>query len=138
MSEKAKPLPVFDEISRAWFAAAAEGKLLIQRSRSTGRFQFYPRAHSLGTLLADLEWIEASGRGRLHTFTVVERTANPEFAEDCPYILAIVALEEGPLVTTRIVDIPANALWCDMPVRVVFRDLADGIVAPFFTGIEAT
>jgi uncharacterized OB-fold protein len=64
----------------------------------------------------------------LHTFSVVHRTPNEEFAGETPYVFAIVELDEGVRLTTRIVDVPFEALRCDMPVEVVFTD-----VLPMFT-----
>lgn len=113
-----KPAPVLDELSEQWQEAARDGRFLIQRRRHDNGYQWYPRAHALGTLDADVDWVEASGTGRLHTFTVVYRTANAEFADDCPYVLGIVELDEGPRVTTRIVDADPDTLKCDQPVRV--------------------
>ncbi len=44
-------------------AYLAEGKFMIQRSRSTGAYVFYPRAAAPRTGESDLEWVEASGDG---------------------------------------------------------------------------
>ena len=130
-----KPVPIKDEISEPWFEAAARGELLLQRSKGTGEYQLYPRGHALKTLEPDLEWVPASGRGKLHTFSVVLRTANQEFAEDCPYVLAIIELEEGPRMMSRIVETPLDDLRCELPVAVVFRELHDGTAMPYFKGV---
>lgn len=128
-----KPAPILDELSEHWQQAAREGRFLIQRRKHDGGYQWYPRAHSLGTLDTDVEWVEASGSGTLHTFTVVHRTANAEFAEDCPYVLAIVELDEGPRVTTRIVDADPRTLHCDQPVRVrLDKNPSQDYVLPVF------
>lgn len=137
MEASPRPLPILDGRSREVFAAAAEGRLLIQRCSACDRHQFYPRAHCTSCFGTVLEWAESSGRGTLHTFSVVERTPNAEFAEDTPYALAIVDLEEGVRLTSRVVDVPLDELACDMPLRVVFRDVGDGLTMPFFTARES-
>jgi uncharacterized OB-fold protein len=137
MSETAKPLPIQDSLSRPWFEAAAEGKLLIQRCAACGKFQFYPRVHCVHCFAADPEWHEASGRGTLHTYSVIYQTPNPEFAGDCPYVLAIIDLEEGVRMTSRLIDVPEEAIACDMPVRVTFGE-TDGVALPLFTAAEAS
>jgi uncharacterized OB-fold protein len=137
MSESAKPLPILDGLSRQWFEAAAEGRLLIQRCTACGRFQFYPRVHCVHCFAADPEWHEASGKGTLHTFRVIYQSANPEFAEDCPYVLAIVDLEEGVRMTSRVVDVAEEDIACDMPLRVTFGE-TDGVALPLFTAAEAS
>ena len=49
--------------------------------------------------------MEAAGTGRLHTFSVLQKTPNPEFAADLPYVLAIVELDEGVRVSANIVGV---------------------------------
>jgi uncharacterized OB-fold protein len=105
VTEPRRPLPILDARSRVFFEAAVEGRLLIQRCRSCSSYQFYPRAHCTRCFATDPEWVEASGRGTLHTFSIVRRTPNPEFSADCPYVFAIVDLEEGVRLTANLVDV---------------------------------
>ena len=41
------------------------GRFMLQRSRSSGTFVFYPRVAEPGICATDLEWVEASGRGNV-------------------------------------------------------------------------
>lgn len=113
-----RPVPLADDHSAHYWAAAREGTLLIQRCGECGAAQFYPRRHCTACLAPDPGWEAASGRGRLHTFSVIHRSTNPEFAPDCPYVLAIVELDEGVRISTRVVGAPPQALRCDARVRV--------------------
>ena len=133
MSELSRPRPIPDEHSRAYWAAAAEHRLLIQRCTACGGFQWYPRRHCTACFAPDPEWHEARGTGRLHTFSVIHRTPNAEFAGECPYVFAIVELDEGVRVSARIVESPHEQLVCDAPVRVVFEPGPDGVTLPSFT-----
>ncbi len=133
MSEYAKPLPVLDDLSRVYWKAAREGRLLLQRCRACGEHQFYPRRHCVHCFAPDTEWVDAKGTGRLHTFSVVYRTATPGFGEDVPYVFAIVELEEGPRLTVNVVDTPLEELRCDVPVRVVFTSATDDFALPNVT-----
>lgn len=126
-------LPSQDAVSAPWFEGIAAGKLLLQRDPKTGKAQFYPRAHVLGALDREPEWFEASGRGTLYTYTVVKRSIHREFADATPFTLAIVQLEEGPRMTSWIVDVPEEELACDMPLKVVFREIHPGLTMPCFT-----
>jgi uncharacterized OB-fold protein len=137
MSVADGPFPLLDAHSGAFFEAAAEGRLLIQRCDACGAAQFYPRMHCAHCHAGAVAWVEASGRATLHTFTVVHRTMTPELAEDCPYVLAIVELEEGVRMTSRVVDVPHERLRCDMPLAVTFRaDARSGLTMPLFTASE--
>lgn len=132
MTESFNPLPIMDALTTPWYEAAAEGKLLIQRSSSTGQYQWYPRAHVVGTLETDVEWVEAAGTGKIYSFSIVHKTPNAEFASETPYVLAIVELDEGVRLTTRIVETPLDDITCDMPVKVVFSRINDEITLPYF------
>jgi uncharacterized OB-fold protein len=133
MPEATGRAPIADEHSRAYWEAAAAGRLLIQRCAACGHLQFYPRRHCTACLGADPEWHEARGTGRLHTFSVIHRTPNAEFAAECPYVFAVVELDEGVRISARIVDTPHDRLACDVPVHVVFTRGDDGVTLPNFT-----
>lgn len=94
-----------------WRAHLARGRFMIQRSRSTGGYVFYPRVAEPVTGAQDLEWVEASGRGTVHAVTVV-RKKDPADS----YNVVLVDLEEGPRLMSR-VDGPApDAVMIGMPV----------------------
>jgi uncharacterized OB-fold protein len=74
-------------------------------------------------LAADLEWVQVSGRGRLHSYTIVEQPANAAFNADVPYVYAIVQLDEGPRLVSNVVQCDLDALRVDMPLVAVFDDV---------------
>ena len=81
-------------LDREYFAAAAEGRLCIQRCPACDHRQFPPRL--LCTVCgAEAEWMEAGGTGRIHTFTVLRRHGVEPFASMVPFVLAMVELPEG-------------------------------------------
>jgi acetyl-CoA acetyltransferase len=87
--------------------------------------------HCVHCFAPNPEWAAASGRGRLHTYSIVERTPNAEFAADCPYILAVIELDEGPRMTARIAG-DAGDIACDRRVHAVFTPASDAVVLPNF------
>jgi uncharacterized OB-fold protein len=109
------------EESEPFFDAARENKLLIQRCPSCGKHQFYPRKICKHCGSPDVEWVEASGRGVVHTYTVIHR-GMPGWREEGPYVAAIVELAEGARMTTNIVDCAPDDVSIDMPVAVKFVD----------------
>lgn len=126
-------LPIPSAADAPWYEAARQGRLLIQRSKGTGVHVWYPRRLAPGTLEDDLEWVEASGYGTLYSFSVVHRTPNAEFADDVPYVLGLVDLDEGVRLTTRIVDADPEALTIGTRVEVVLRPVGDDLAAAYFT-----
>jgi uncharacterized protein len=131
MSEAPGLPPLADQFSQAYWSAAREGILLIQRCPTCDRYQFYPRSHCVHCFAPDPEWTPASGRGRLHTYAVIERTPNAEFAADCPYVLAIIELDEGPRMTARIIG-NVDDIACDRRVHAVFTPVGQAGVLPNF------
>jgi uncharacterized OB-fold protein len=74
---------------------------------------------------AEWEYEPLSGRGTVYSWTEILRNAPSRAKADVPYVLAIVRLEEGPQLLTRIVDADSQALECDVPVSVIFTRLGD-------------
>jgi hypothetical protein len=81
-------------------AGAAE--LRLQRCRACGAVPEFPRI-ACPRCLGELEWIRASGRGRVVTFAVVRRPHHARFDELVPIVLAVVELPEGAHVVSSVV-----------------------------------
>ena len=62
------PLP-----EREYLQHLAEGRFMIQRSRASGRFVFYPRVAEPATGATDLEWVEASGGGTVYATSTMRQ-----------------------------------------------------------------
>ena len=67
-----------------------------------------------------------SGRGEVYSYTTIyEPPAG--FEEQAPYTVAIVKLEEGPLVTAQLTDLEGRDIEIGTPVEMVTRKLrSDG------------
>jgi len=78
-----------------------------------------------------LEWRAASGRGRLWSWTVMHQNYLPAYADEIPYPVGLIQLDEGPLVVSLLRGDVA-ALECDTPMKVVFEKVDDEWVLPRF------
>jgi uncharacterized OB-fold protein len=88
------------------------GRFMIQRSRGSGRHFFYPRIAEPGTGATDLEWVEASGLGTVYSTTVARmKPPSPN------HNVALVDLDEGPRLMTRIEGLEPEAVKIGMKVR---------------------
>jgi uncharacterized protein len=111
--------------SAAHWRAAAEGRLALPCCASCQRFHWPVRArcpHCTGSV----GWRDASGRGRIATFSVVHRAVNAELAEDAPYVVAFVDLDEGVRVFGNIVEVTSAVLCAGLRVRCRFEATLDG------------
>ena len=77
----------------------------------------------------------SSGKGTVYTLTVVVRAPNEMWADLAPYALVLIELDEGPVMFSRAVDIPAFDVKIGMRMEVVFEDLTDEVTLPFFRPI---
>ncbi|MDP6353135.1 MAG: OB-fold domain-containing protein [Alphaproteobacteria bacterium] len=90
----------------------AQGRFMIQRSKSTGAHVFYPRAMMPGTGAVDLEWVEASGKGTVYATSVVRH--RPE--KGGVYNVALIDLAEGPRMLSRVEGVAPEAVAIGMAV----------------------
>ena len=107
-----------------------EGKFMIQRSLETGAYVFFPRVAEPGTGAA-LEWAPASGRGTVYATTVV-RKKPPEPS----YNVALIDLEEGPRMMSRVEGVEPDEVVIGMAVRAAITE-QDGEPVIVFTPAEA-
>jgi uncharacterized OB-fold protein len=130
-----RPVPIPYRGTQQYWAEAANGRLALQRC-STGHVQFYPRAHCRRCGSTELEWFPGSGRGTVHTFSIVHRAAHEGFADRLPYVFAIVELEEGVRVTANVVGCDPYGVSVGIPVEVSFEDHVGDLTLPQFTPIQ--
>ncbi|MGW0816955.1 Zn-ribbon domain-containing OB-fold protein [Streptomyces viridiviolaceus] len=116
----AKPGPTAIPLTEPFWAAASRGEVLLQRCNACGHHQHYPRALCSRCWQTELDWVSSSGRGRVWTYTVVHRPGHPAWADDVPYVLAIVELSEGPRLLTNLVEIQPEDVTTDMQVQARF------------------
>ena len=109
----------------------SQGKFMIQRSSSTGEHVFYPRIAAPVSGARDLEWVEASGKGTVYSTTVVRR--RPEQGGD--FNIALIDLEEGPRMMSRVTDIAPEDVTIGMAVMARVGDL-DGEPVVLFAPSE--
>ena len=131
-AEAFRPRPHPDFVSQPFWDGTGEGEFRIQRCASCEAAVFYPRTNCPQCGSLELGWEAASGRGTVYTYTVARRPTHPAFATRAPYVIAIVELEEGPHVTTNIVDCDPDAIEIGMPVELTFEPAVDGIAIPLF------
>ena len=122
------PVPVVQPEVKVFWDATAEGKLLLPKCTECQTLIWFPRPFcpSCGSLSVD--WVQASGKGTIYTYTVNRRGAGdlPEYRDPGPYVLAYVELEEGPRIMTNIVECDVDSVRIGQAVEVVFHDTGAG------------
>ena len=127
-----RPLPVPDAATAPYWDAARAGRLAMPRCLDCGQMHFYPRTLCPGCGSERLEWAECSGAGTIYSFTVMHRAPSPAFAADVPYVVAVIALAEGPRLMSRIDGCAPDAVRIGANVRAAFRAVSAEISLPVF------
>ena len=122
-----RPIPVPDALSKPFWDACNEGRLVIQYCSVCDRTQFPPQAvcGKCGWNL-HLEWRQTSGRGWIHGYAVTHDTRIGVLVQDQPFNNAVIALEEDPAIKflsnlpgVRVDEVPVGS-----KVQVYFMEVA--------------
>jgi uncharacterized OB-fold protein len=130
------PRPEPDADSVRYWDALREHRLLHQHCKSCGRRQLYFRAVCRFCWSRDIEDVESSGRGTVYSYSIVYSVGDKALAREVPYALAIVELDEGPRVMTRI-DGDPDAVRIGDAVTATYRDLDDETTLLHFERVDA-
>ena len=131
-SQQRTDLPTIEAESAPYWEAAAEGRLLIRSCNDCGEVHHYPRPFCPACWSELVEWVEATGKATLYTWSTVFFNDMYPFSERLPYVAAVVELEEGPKIMTNVVDADPDDLEIGMALDVTFQSLNDDITAPVF------
>ncbi|ASP23480.1 DNA-binding protein (plasmid) [Antarctobacter heliothermus] len=134
MTDYTKPLPKSDPVTAPFWDSLRRKAVEVQCCEDCNQFLFYPRAHCPACGSRALTWKPVSGRGTIYTMTIVEKTGNRNFKQDCPYVVALVELEEGCRMMSNIIDVtPApQDVRIGMPVEIVYDAVTDDVTLPKF------
>ncbi|MGH7932661.1 MAG: Zn-ribbon domain-containing OB-fold protein [Candidatus Binataceae bacterium] len=127
-----KPIPVPTVETRPYWEGCRRHELLIQRCAECGHHQFFPRIYCAQCFSDRVEWARACGRAKVLSFTIVRRPVSPAFADEVPYVIALVTLEEGPTMMTNIIGCSPETIEIGMPVKVTFERWTEEISIPKF------
>jgi hypothetical protein len=136
MDTPEKPSPAVNPCAKPFWDAAKEEKLILQKCKECDKHIFYPRMVCPHCFSDEIEWVEASGKGILFSYTVVENNAPSAFVNDVPFVVALVRLDEGVQMLSNVVDCDFDELRCDMPVEVTFERLNDEFTLPKFRPVK--
>jgi len=127
-----KPLPAIDNWNRGFWAAAREQRLAAQQCADCSATFFPPGACCPKCLSQHFTWRTLSGRGTVESWTVFHQLYYKGFAQELPYNVAVIRLEEGISLMSNVTGIPNDQLRVGMAVEVVFEKATDEITIPKF------
>jgi uncharacterized protein len=90
-----RPQPPANPLSRPYWEAAAQGRLLLQYCAACGLPRHYPRLLCSACYSDRVEWRQAAISGQVHSWTVAHHAFHPAFKHDLPYTLVTIDLDAG-------------------------------------------
>ena len=118
-----RPVPIPDEVSKPFWEAANERRLIVQRCSPCDRLQYPPEASCYQCDSAEyLEWSEVSGRGTIDDYVVIHDSRLRLYVEEQPYNVAIIQLEEDPDIQffSNLPGTPVDEVPVGASVEVIF------------------
>ena len=128
----AKPVPEADANTAPFFDGANEGRLMIQRCGECSAFLPPGSTVCSECLSESLEWVRSSGAGKVFTFGVMHQLYHEGFAQEIPYVVAVIELDEGPRLNSNIIGCEPGDVRVGDAVTVTFEPVADGVALPKF------
>jgi uncharacterized OB-fold protein len=132
-----KPLPILEGLHGEFYNFCKQHELRFQRCTNCNTWRHTPREICADCASWDWEWAQSSGKGRVFTWTTVERALHPDFVDSVPRAPAIIELEEGVRILSNVVDCSPYELEIDMAVEVCFDDVTDEVTLPRFRRVSA-
>jgi uncharacterized OB-fold protein len=137
-----KPWPNIDIDSQPFWDALNEHRFVLFRCKNCGAWYWpvaYCRQDHNEPFMANLGWQEASGRGKVFAFNIHHWSFHPGFKDDEPYVYALIETDEGPLISSTLVDVEPSAVKVGMPVQIVYEDHPnEGFTLPKFKPSEVS
>lgn len=127
-----RPLPHIHPEAAPFWQGAREGALRLQQCNRCSRYQHYPRLLCRHCQSRDLAWRDASGKGAVFSFSVVYRSPGA-FFDDVPYVTAVVELDEGARMYSRIIGCEPADVAIGMRVEASYVRQTDELTFVMFT-----
>jgi uncharacterized protein len=122
-----------DEVLREPFwQGLAAGNLLLQRCTACAAWRHPPSPICARCRSFEAEWIAASGRATLYSFTIVHRAVHAAVEPWLPYVVAVVELAEGVRLVSRLVEVEPEAVSIGMDLRCTIVPISPGFALPLF------
>jgi uncharacterized protein len=124
--------PAVTEETAAFWDAAAEGRLLVERCVACGADSFPPRGMCRVCRCRDVSWVEVAGPGAVYSYTVNHQRWLPDL--EVPYAVVLVEFADHPgvRVVGRLRGCAPGDIVIGMAVDVGFEPGPGGFAIPSF------
>ena len=102
-----------------------EGKVMGTKCKVCGLVFFPPRADCYKCLSSDMEWFEATGTGKLLSYSKLEY-APSGFGDDLPYSIAVLDYGDYKIFGRIASEVPEDEILLGMEMKTVVNKLPNG------------
>jgi hypothetical protein len=134
ITQPSRAAPAVTDLTRPFWDAAREGRLVIQRCADCRYYNHPPKDACDNCLSTNLTFEDVSGRGSVWSWTVMHQKSVAGFEDAVPYLTALVEVDEQPmlLLVTNLPGVTPGSFAIGDPVNVTFEDFGDGLRLPQF------
>ena len=132
MTEYEKPLPTLNEDNRPFWEACRENRLAMQKCGACGHIRYPIQAVCPECLSGQAEWVTLTGRGAVLSRLVFHQVYSKAFANDVPYNVVLVQLDEGPRMFSNVIGVPNDDVKVGMRLVVAFDPVTPEVTIPRF------
>lgn len=118
-----------EALDAPFWAAAAEGRLVVQTCSACGATAWPALARCGGCGDESLSWLEVPPTGRVWSYAVYHRKFDPRLDVELPYVVVAVELDAGVCLPGRLVG-DREGLAVGSVVEARFLEVEDGLRAP--------
>lgn len=133
-SAQGKPLPEISELTRPFWSAAHDGKLVMQQCARCSTMNFYPKPWCIECGDRRLEWVDVEPTGTVYSYTTAESVMMnlPGWAAELPLTLCLVDLDAGPRMYACLRHCEPADVRIGMRVTAEFEPISDEAGVPVF------
>lgn len=117
---------VDDPATAPFWDGTRQGRIVVPFCTDCGYLRWPPGPFCTECLSRNTEWKEISPTGTLWSYAIYHRAMSPKYADEIPYMVALVELDDGPRMYGRLLAGAAN-VEVGVPVRAVFHEIEPGV-----------
>lgn len=137
VSTPSKPLPTITDLTRPFWTAAKEGRLVLQKCQRCGVFNFHPKPWCIDCGSRDLVWTDAQPFGTVYAHTISRSVAMnyQGWQAELPVLMCLIDLDDGARMYGQVTHCEPEALHIGMRVQAHFEAISDEAGIPKFRPI---
>lgn len=133
-----KPLPQITDLTRPFWTAAKNGKLVLQKCGKCSTFNFFPKPWCIECGSRDLNWTDAKPYGTVYSFTVSRSVAMnfPGWEAELPVLMCLIDLDDGVRLYGQVKGCKPEDMKIGMRVEAFFEDISAEAGIPKFRPVQ--